>query len=397
MEESLSLIEESLSFIEDVISDLEEKLKDEPYQVNLLEEVHLHDEREEEVSSNVKENAHSRILRSLLSFPNKGRYIILESLLQYIEKKAGQESQWNTITIKSLEKPINEKGRIDLLIYEKKQYALIFENKINKAGDQPNQIARYIDFIKKDFGYRNDQIFIIYLSSEGDDPTDQTWRNDRVDYKIPFKDRYINLSYKYDILSWLKKIVMPMIQRLPKEKLLESALSQYISYLEIKYMQRPIDMKATECIIEKLRLNDLSSDKEKLSSVWRKSDELLQIKGYLDNVRNVLLKKLYPGLSLVEQKDYSKISANNIDYAFTFKIEEGEYYAVVYRYRGGQELCCGIFPPRNRRLPSFLIEEFQQQLPWLNNNEDKRLYYNISVSQDTINNLLSVANQIALK
>ena len=396
MEESLSLIEESLSFIEDVISDLEEKLKDEPYQVNLLEEVHLHDEGEEEVSSNVKENAHSRILRSLLSFPNEGRYIILESLLQYIVKKAGQESQWNTITIKSLEKPVNEKGRIDLLIYEKNQYALIFENKINKAGDQPNQIARYIDFIKKDLGYRNDQIFIIYLSSEGDDPTDQTWKNDTVDYKIPFKDRYINLSYKYDILSWLKKIVMPMIQRLPKEKLLESALTQYISYLEIKYMQRPIDMKATECIIEKLRLNDLSSDKEKLLSVWRKSDELLQIKGYLDNVRNLLLKKLYPGLSLVEPKVYSKIRANNIDYAYIFKAEEEEYYAVVYRYGGGQILCCGIFPPRESQLPSFLITEFKKQLPGLKGNVD-RLYYDTRVSQDTINKLLSVANQIALK
>jgi hypothetical protein len=62
-----------------------------------------------------------------------------------------------------VQKPIIEAeiGRIDVSVRDK-SYALIFENKLNNAPFQRNQLARYVRKIK-DEGYKDNQIFLIVL------------------------------------------------------------------------------------------------------------------------------------------------------------------------------------------------------------------------------------------
>ena len=62
------MVETALNFVNEILSEIDRLKRQEPFPINLLEEVHLHDDGEDEYASNVKENAHSRILRSLLSF-----------------------------------------------------------------------------------------------------------------------------------------------------------------------------------------------------------------------------------------------------------------------------------------------------------------------------------------
>lgn len=396
------MVETALNFVNEILSEIDRLKRQEPFPINLLEEVHLHDDGEDEYASNVKENAHSRILRSLLSFRYEDKYVLLNSLIQYIIKISGASSQWKAISIESPEKPVNEMGRIDLLIHEKGKYALIFENKINNAGDQPNQIARYIEFVKS-LGYEEEQIYILYLSSKGENPSDQTWIHDETgkDYKISFMDRYVNLSYKKDILPWLRE-ASHCIQKMPQENLLTSALIQYINYLEIKYMQRPIDNSVKKAICSKLEL-DKKNKGEQLKTIIEQSESTMMVKDYLDSIKTDLLIDLYISrfqhLNLVQKKDYSDISAQDIDLAFSFEDSGSKFYAVLYRYNKGANLCLGLFPSnanRQRQISEKLLEKFSE----LNLSKGSNRYYKQNLSGyecPTIIRFLEIANEIAMK
>ena len=100
-----------------------------PYHLNIIEELHSN------------ENAHSRILAKLLQYKNQYGFVIYGSFLNYIVTR-NQDKVFREITIQD---PCitQEEERIDIWIRDKK-YAIIIENKIFEAGDQNEQIKRYI-------------------------------------------------------------------------------------------------------------------------------------------------------------------------------------------------------------------------------------------------------------
>lgn len=128
----------------------------------------------------------------------------------------------------------SEKERIDVCI-EDENYAIIIENKIHNARDQDNQIDRYIDKLKN--RKKEENIFVIYLTR--DDYKDP--ENHSFTYKENFENRYINLNYKVDILSWLKENVLPNVRN--KDVFLKSSLEQYIDHLEGMFYLRKIQKK----------------------------------------------------------------------------------------------------------------------------------------------------------
>lgn len=216
----------------DIVTAIEEfiakKKKDLPYNINVIDELHAN------------ENAHSRILCKLLQYKDGfGKYRILESLLFYISHLEGKEEFANVI-IKS---PIitQEKDRIDLWIRDEETgYAIILENKVKGAIDQDAQLARYIDnTIKKNFS--KEKIFVVYLPSDEHEPAPYSWMLDGIDYRTSFQSRYVNLSFKMHVLSWLKEIVLPNC--IIKEELLISAVKQYIDHLEGLFLLRPSQKK----------------------------------------------------------------------------------------------------------------------------------------------------------
>lgn len=391
------MVERALNFVNEILSEIDMLKRQGPFPINLLEEVHLHDDGEDEYASNVKENAHSRILRSLLSFRYEDKYVLLNSLIQYIVKISGAPSQWKAISIESPEKPVNEMGRIDLLIHEKGKYALIFENKINNAGDQPNQIARYIEFVKS-LGYEEEQIYILYLSSKGENPSDQTWIHDEAgkDYKISFMDRYVNLSYEKDILPWLRE-ASHCIQKMPQENLLTSALIQYINYLEIKYMQRPVDVATKKMISDRLGLEELTSEEKRLIAITKQTDSILEILKYLEELTIDSLKRIYGNryskLQLMEPVEYKEFVKNTtIDIAFRFNTSEGNYYAALYRVN--DKRYCGIFAPAKGTISSLISDSFS----WLKQGPGhcRRYCELVNYEDEIITPIFETANKISI-
>jgi len=231
-----------------------------PYHINILDLIWAN------------ENTHSRIFRKLLNQNSLGKYDILEQFYDYL----------NTIKPNFNNKPIkpqisNEKERIDLLIKDK-DFALIIENKIHGAKDQPNQLARYIDKVGK--GIKEEQIWIIYLTRNGGEPEDQSWGN----YKEKFEERFIELSYRKHILPWLETVVLPNCR--VKDVYLKSTLEQYIDYLQgmfnLRTNQNDMNKKLEEFITKELRLTQ--NPEEDLKTLREKQNELNKLVNCLSTI-----------------------------------------------------------------------------------------------------------------
>lgn len=241
----------------------EERLKL-PYHLNLMDELHPN------------ENAHSRILLRLLQFANEnGEFEIYRSLLDYVKQR---QPGIGGITI---EKPrmTQEEARIDLWVRDE-TYAIIFENKIYNAQDQEAQLARYIEkTIER--GYKVKDIFVVYLSSDGQEPDEQSWGN----YKKDFENRYVNLSFRNDIYPWLKEQVLPNVRC--KDVYLKTALVQYVDYLEGRYYLRETEKQMNmklDAFIDKHFL--VNKDKgEQVKILDGKIEEMTEVLNRLKELR----------------------------------------------------------------------------------------------------------------
>lgn len=302
-----------------------------PYHINVIDELHIN------------ENGHSRILMQLLKFQNsKGEYEFLESLIHYI-KQRHHSVEFERITIN---KPniTQEEARIDLWIRDK-GYAIVFENKVYNAADQETQLSRYIDKTKE-CGYPEDAIFVVYLSQSGSDPAVQSWG----DYEKTFKQRYVNLSFRYDILLWLKDYVQPNMHQ--KDFLLHSAVLQYIDYLEglfyLRTTEKQMNMNLDNLIISQLDLKG-KSDQKRINILQEKINDFHEIASkmqslvetYKQNIRNNIIKEwkeetkqrfpdLNPnlGVSSSGEEAYTNV---------TFKLSDGTDVIVFIGYDSGND------------------------------------------------------------
>lgn len=262
--------------VESVEKTKEEWLPQLPYHLNVIDELHIN------------ENAHSRILTKLLQYESEsGKYDFLESLLTYIVAKRDCTS-FGRIKI---EKPqiTHEKCRIDLWVRDK-EYAIIFENKVYNARDREHQLSKYINQTKQ-YNYREEQIFVVYLSSWGQEPDKQSWGK----YKNAFSGRYVNLSFRDDIIEWLKEQVIPNIR--DKDFYLKSAVLQYIDCLDGIYKKRTIDkemnMEIRKVIEERLKLDKCLDNSEKVRLLQSKIDDMDEILQQMETMQNEYRNKIF--------------------------------------------------------------------------------------------------------
>jgi|GEM_PF-6333625 len=390
-------MEDTLKFIDDVIDEYNERMKSQPYQINLLEEVHMHEEDGSDEQLRMKENAHSRILRCILAFRSKGDPVLLKSLIEYIVSLC-PDSQWKRIAINHPAEPrtedSTEDGRIDLFIEEPCHYAIIFENKINEVGDQPNQLARYINHERKR-GYKEHQIYVVYLSSNGHEPSEQSWIDPEtgISYKESYQARCVNLSYKNAILPWLKNRAKPIIEKIEGEQLLVSALCQYVNYLEIKFKLREIDLMKDADLKKALGFTEGQPIDEKLIEARSKLDSVLEVKKGITDLIKELLHSKYPNLHVVEDNQYN-FKRSNVDAAFFFSYNSSTFYVALYKYDGGNSLYCGVFATKKGTIPNDLRANFK----FLISDKKNGLYCKKPLSGYTdimIDKVLSTANKIA--
>lgn len=220
--------QEILQFAQQLKELTDRTIANQSYEINILDELH------------VNENAHSRILCKLLQYKNQdGKYLILESLINYIVQDCGK-SHFENIRI---DKPriTQEEERIDLWVRDS-TYAIIMENKVKNAVDQNTQLARYIQKTRAQH-YKDENIYIIYLPSDSHDPSENSWydQDNGKSLKDDFKDRYIQLSFKKHIIRWLEKDVLPKCNK--KDYLLTSAIQQYLDHLKGLFQQRSSQQK----------------------------------------------------------------------------------------------------------------------------------------------------------
>jgi hypothetical protein len=273
-DKKLSRITENCSLLTDFSKIYEEESSKIPFRTNLLN------------SFNVNENAHSRLLISLLKYKPA-----LCHFLNFLTKKK------LNFDISLIDKPILtvEKWRIDGLVQEEGKYAFIIENKIHNAVEQKEQIGRYIDVCKQ-LGYKLNQIYILYLTRYAENkPTIQIWGN----YKeSDFAGRYIKIAYKEDIIIWLEEYLQVISER---ETIVKSAVIQYIDYLKHVFNNREIfkgmDNKLQDFLAQKLQLTD--NNVKNIDIITTKVSEIDELQKHLKALVEITREKC-----LFEWKDH---------------------------------------------------------------------------------------------
>ena len=256
----------ALELAEGVAKVIEENKHLVPYHLNLIDELHIN------------ENGHSRILYKLLEYRTPdGDYIFLKSLLKYIARNCEAFEKICVINPKITQ----ELCRIDLWVRDK-DYAIIFENKVYNATDQEAQIARYIECTQGN-GYPLDKIFVIYMPQKDDkDPVDDSWG----EYKEAFASRYVKFSFRNGVLPWLKSDVLSSIP--DKDKLLKSAIEQYVDYLEGLFKQRESD-KILNTMLENYiteQLGFTGLPEEYYTKLICKCKDVKEVLAHLENARD---------------------------------------------------------------------------------------------------------------
>lgn len=297
-----------------------------PYHINIIDELHIN------------ENGHSRILIQLLKFQNiKGEYEFLESLVQYIQQRR-HSPEFEKIII---DKPhfTQEEARIDLWVRDK-GYAIIFENKIYNATDQEEQLARYIDKTKE-CGYSENTIFVVFLSQSGDEPAIQSWGN----YKETFKQRYVNLSFRDDILLWLRYNILPNIRQ--KDLLLYSAVLQYIDYLEglfyLRTIEKQMNMNLDNFIINQLELKG-KTDKECVGILQEKINDFDEIAGKMESLLQTYRKNIVKEWQQETMQRFPDLEPNmkNYDTDITIHQSNGKDILILISSENNGRLYCQV-------------------------------------------------------
>ena len=243
------------------------------YNANIITELHAN------------ENAHSRILRMFLQYDDgKKKYPILGKFLDIPKVK-------QVFGNKEFKSPVftNERERIDVLIEEPSSFAIIIENKINGAPDQDTQLERYIESVINghDISYYN--IYAIYLTDNGEKSVGECSLTPNAKNYLGYNDecdmgRFIPLNYRYDILPWLEKEVLPNC--IEKEELLISALKQYIDYL--KCMFGIIENEEQKILIMEKLKKDLGIKGCDVEAI----EQLENLKNRIDGISVEIRKKL---------------------------------------------------------------------------------------------------------
>jgi hypothetical protein len=95
----------------------------------------------------------------------------------------------------------NQSGQIDLLITrqcDNRNYAIIVENKINRAANRPKQLQKYVARARR-AGFSDEQIFVFFLPL-----TDDLYPESDDLKAIPDKVTYAKITFEKHIRAWLK-------------------------------------------------------------------------------------------------------------------------------------------------------------------------------------------------
>lgn len=334
------------------------------YNANIITELHAN------------ENAHSRILRMFLQYDDgKKEYPILRKFLEIpkVKKIFGNKGFKNPVFS-------NEQERIDVLIEEPRSFAIIIENKIKGASDQERQLERYIERVEgHSHSISPDNIYAVYLTDNGEKSVDECSLTENAKKKLEYINdsdtgRFIPLNYRYDILPWLEKEVLPNC--IEKEELLISALKQYIDYL--KCMFGIIENEEQKILImEKLKkdLGIKGCDVEAVGVCFTAIEQLENLKNRIDGISVEIIKKLAEEYIKIPFERYlqekpSVYTLEDVVFSnteFNISVYSPEWEKIYFRvqYMDGR-ICYGIYNKDTNN--PFMVENCFEGFNLNNNN-----------------------------
>ena len=299
-----------LDFAEELSNIREKERLKLPYHFNLIDEL------------KANEDANTRILLKLLSYNISGDYVFLKSFISMM----CSHNHGLILPLYKIHKPKIKfnKEHIDGLIEElSKEYAVIIENKINWAVDQDQQLVRYFNKIKQ-HGVKECDIYVIYLTLDGTKKVSSNSLPDWLRKNLDNGKRFIEMSYKDDILPWLKQDILPEIKI--KESLIESGVRQYIDYLEgrlcLRESEKPIKTIMNKTINEKLLQG------KSICEQW------MTLNRSIENIQNLQidLQNAYDNITnpVIEQWDNITKQYSN-EWQTNNELKKGEYYQIFLK------------------------------------------------------------------
>lgn len=186
------------------------------------------------------ENDHTRMLLALLKYERPSAVKYKMSILYSFVKTLGIDVDLTDVCADNVRfsepyKTNQGKSFLDGLIVKKGEFAIIIENKICGAGDQPEQIKRYILSMVKEEDVPLENVWVVYLTMDGmlhdGKPTKVSYNEEDADFSsYDIDNRLICVNYRYDIIPWMKESVLPMVNH--SEHLLASSIEVYVNYFE---------------------------------------------------------------------------------------------------------------------------------------------------------------------
>lgn len=229
-----------------------------------------------------RENLHSDILAKILN--PKTSQIGNKKFLELFFKDIGLSDK----EIKYFEntddiKVTREKGHIDIAVYND-DYAIIIENKINKAVDQPNQLAVYYKRLTEDkyFDDKNRNVLkIVYIPLVVSRPDFSTYSKEYQKYINEISDRLFIFSAKssddIDIIHFLDKCIKQIKCCCSRNSILQKIfLEQYKQLLEYMGEKSFMSDDKKEIIKAIFSKSDLKGNTKKLIDCWNERGRILR-------------------------------------------------------------------------------------------------------------------------
>ena len=210
-----------------------------------------------------------------------GNYQVFKSFINYCFKGCFPYQIEKPIIKTEIE--VKDLKRIDILAYEKGKYAIVFENKIWDAVEQPKQLANYIKGMREPkYGFTDEQIYIVYLpSTDEHKPTDTSWNKT---YQQAFESRFTSISFRGRIIEWLESDDLKVIDDdsfVHSRFLFTDYLKRVFNLTETDNME---NQKISEYIRKELELsdNDICDNIVKLTA---KQNEITECVNQLERMR----------------------------------------------------------------------------------------------------------------
>lgn len=303
----------------DIIQNVkQEERKKLPYRFNAL------------IDANPLESDVSRILAGFLMQKTNGDYQVLKDFVKTFWGDSLAAIISNP-TISTEETVIGD-CRTDILIYEKNKYAIVLENKIWDAVDQPHQLANYIDaMLSSKYGFGKEQVYVAYLPRTNDhEPSMNSWNSQEegVSYKDEFQDRYRLLDFTEKILPWLES--SKAVQGINEEYF------EHSRFLFIDFLKRKLDLDS----IDKMEQKEIEKKlKEHLYTDDAVADagKLLQM---IDKLPRIPMDEVVKRLKVL-RKDRTKAAMQQ----WFNKLECDYPDYVTYNDIGGRHMVVGVNVP----------------------------------------------------